>query len=354
MIFAHRASSPNSIRQTQQTRHIHWFFELLILPLSFALTLGPCLAQTNGSALRGSNPVTILVEELNKDSIACDISEGLIYRTIKYPFSAAKFTLVNLRSKVDAVVFYVNVATLYLDESDYCVSNISVSAEYDQTTQLEFSGRGVFSKLILWEKGKLIGSGRSHHEQQISQAIEAYAKEFVADWNLDNKAIELPEGFSAGPAPKIPDGLTAGPTGATKRPPEDRPSPASKRAAPSQAANPFADLIPKKFDTGTAKADATNPDAGTSAEVVRVKYRGPVSLAPFKCDAVTRSSFIERVCYDAANLYMLIDLTGAWYHYCEIDAGTVSNLMAADSMGRFYDQSIKGRFDCRTLRVPHY
>jgi hypothetical protein len=161
MIFAHRASSPNSIRQTQQTRHIHWFFELLILPLSFALTLGPCLAQTNGSALRGSN-------------------------------------------------------------------------------------------------------------------------------------------------------------------------------------------------TGTAKADATNPDAGTSAEVVRVKYRGPVSLAPFKCDAVTRSSFIERVCYDAANLYMLIDLTGAWYHYCEIDAGTVSNLMAADSMGRFYDQSIKGRFDCRTLRVPHY
>jgi KTSC domain len=79
-----------------------------------------------------------------------------------------------------------------------------------------------------------------------------------------------------------------------------------------------------------------------------------VSLAPFKCDAITRSSFIERVCYDRSNSYMVIDLSGTWYHYCEIDADTVSNLMAADSMGRFYNQSIKERFDCRTHRVPQY
>ncbi|TPV98594.1 MAG: hypothetical protein USCAAHI_01966 [Beijerinckiaceae bacterium] len=31
-------------------------------------------------------------------------------------------------------------------------------------------------------------------------------------------------------------------------------------------------------------------------QTVDVKYRGPVSLAPFACEAITRSSFIENVC----------------------------------------------------------
>ena len=113
--------------------------------------------------------------------------------------------------------------------------------------------------------------------------------------------------------------------------------------------DPYADLIPKADKAGTE--DLPKP---VVPEVVTVKYRGPVSLAPFNCDAITRSSFIERVCYDAANSYMLIDLSGTWYHYCEIDADTVSNLIAADPMGQFYNQSIKGRFDCRARRVPHY
>ena len=91
-----------------------------------------------------------------------------------------------------------------------------------------------------------------------------------------------------------------------------------------------------------------------AAETVDVKYRGNVDLAPFTCLAVTRSSFIQRVCYDRANEYMLISLNGTYYHYCEIDADTVSFLLNAPSMGRFYNASIKGNFDCRIHRVPQY
>jgi hypothetical protein len=90
------------------------------------------------------------------------------------------------------------------------------------------------------------------------------------------------------------------------------------------------------------------------AEDVWVKYRGSVNLGPFDCTGVTRSSFIRRVCYDQSNEYMLISLNGTYYHYCEIDAATVSSLLRAESMGRFYNASIKGRFDCRTHRVPPY
>jgi hypothetical protein len=88
------------------------------------------------------------------------------------------------------------------------------------------------------------------------------------------------------------------------------------------------------------------------AESAYVKYRGEVDLKPFQCTDIARSSFIRRVCYDARNDYMLISLNGTFYHYCEIDSGTVTALLNAPSMGRFYNTNIKGNFDCRVHQAP--
>jgi hypothetical protein len=98
--------------------------------------------------------------------------------------------------------------------------------------------------------------------------------------------------------------------------------------------------------------------ARAEAETVNVKYRGPVDLKPFTCTNMV-SSFVNRVCYDKANSYMLILLKNTWYHYCEIDAGTVTSLINAPSVGRYYNSNVKGTggdgpFDCRTHRVPPY
>ena len=87
--------------------------------------------------------------------------------------------------------------------------------------------------------------------------------------------------------------------------------------------------------------------------------RGPVDLTPFACTDTPRSSFVRRVCYDEKNNYMVIQLNNTYYHYCEIDQGTVDSLLAAHSMGRYYQSNIKGSgldgpFDCRTHRVPKY
>jgi hypothetical protein len=80
------------------------------------------------------------------------------------------------------------------------------------------------------------------------------------------------------------------------------------------------------------------------AETADVKYRGLVDLAPFKCVSIDRSSFIRRVCYDAANSYMIVKLNETYYHYCAIDNRTVDEFEAADSMGRFFNASIRGPF----------
>jgi hypothetical protein len=96
-----------------------------------------------------------------------------------------------------------------------------------------------------------------------------------------------------------------------------------------------------------------------TSETVDIKYRGIVDLSSFTCTDTPRSSFIQRVCYDEAQTYMLISLRGTYYHYCELPAATFDAFMAAPSMGRFYNQNIKGSgsdgpFDCRKHRTPQY
>jgi len=100
-------------------------------------------------------------------------------------------------------------------------------------------------------------------------------------------------------------------------------------------------------------------DGNAVAEMVDVKYRGPVDLSAFECTDTPRSSFVRRVCYDAEQSYMVIKLQGAYYHYCEIDEQTVAALLSADSIGRFFNAHIKGTgsdgpFDCRTHPAPSY
>jgi hypothetical protein len=99
--------------------------------------------------------------------------------------------------------------------------------------------------------------------------------------------------------------------------------------------------------------------AEVRSETVDVKYRGTVDLKPFACTDTPRSSFIQRVCYDKAQSYMLIDLRGIYYHYCELPAATFNAFVVAPSVGQFYNQNIKGSgsdgpFDCRTHRLPVY
>ena len=396
--------------------------QILAVCLSFSIV--PAAAQTQGNALRNMTAVEVLVESIDADSKACQLDGELIIRSIKYPFSSAKFKttdaesdtaklssiIKDMRSRFTAIfaseqrgettpedaakqsqaasdeydkeskeilnhlTFYVNILSLYSASTNSCVSDIDAEAYVTQHVNLEATGKTVSAEIKLWSSGGIIGSTRERHRQLLSQEIEDLAKQFVTAWNLDNKAASnsewpgtplnkaaplasefadlIPKAGKAGTdntSIDVPPGFTRGPPAAGS--PGVKPATAAdlpKGMPPLNAAsNPSA-------SSTLANSNAPKPDAKTEPEVVTVKYRGPVSLAPFKCDAVTRSSFIERVCYDAVNSYMLIDLTGTWYHYCEIDAGTVSNLMAANSMGQFYNQSIKGRFDCRTHLVPSY
>jgi len=88
------------------------------------------------------------------------------------------------------------------------------------------------------------------------------------------------------------------------------------------------------------------------AEIVDVKDRGAVDLAPFTCQDITRSSVISRVCYDSESRRMLVQRYAAYHQYCDLPKDTVDALLNAPSMGRFFKTNIEdaggdGPYGCR-------
>jgi hypothetical protein len=63
---------------------------------------------------------------------------------------------------------------------------------------------------------------------------------------------------------------------------------------------------------------------------------------------------VKRLCYDPRERYVIVNLTGTYYHYCEVPADVISGWKQAESMGQFYNTQVKGHFDCRVLHVPAY
>ena len=93
------------------------------------------------------------------------------------------------------------------------------------------------------------------------------------------------------------------------------------------------------------------------AETVMVKYHGPVVLDAFACTDVAERSDVTRVCYDAAEQYMVIRLKSTYYHYCTIDKATMQGLLAASPKREFFESRLRGSgsdgpFDCRTHPLP--
>jgi hypothetical protein len=91
-------------------------------------------------------------------------------------------------------------------------------------------------------------------------------------------------------------------------------------------------------------------------EKVDVGDRGAIDLAPFACTDTPRSTIVQRVCYDEARRYMLVNVGGAYRGYCDLPAATFSAFVAAPSMGQFYKQNIASSdrdapFSCRADRA---
>ena len=78
------------------------------------------------------------------------------------------------------------------------------------------------------------------------------------------------------------------------------------------------------------------------AETINVEQRGAVDLAPFVCQDITRSSLVNRVCYDAANRTMIVQLNSVYSLHCGVPEAARDSFLNAPSMGQYYNANIKG------------
>lgn len=84
-----------------------------------------------------------------------------------------------------------------------------------------------------------------------------------------------------------------------------------------------------------------------SAETVAVKYVGPVNLQSMSC-ANTSSSLVHRICYrESGGGIAIVLLRDTYYAYCGVPAAVMTGWLNSSSLGRYFNQNIKGVYDCR-------
>lgn len=89
------------------------------------------------------------------------------------------------------------------------------------------------------------------------------------------------------------------------------------------------------------------------SETVETGERRLVDLKTFECRDITRSTVLQRVCYDRTRQDLIVAAHGTYDRYCGVTADTVERLLGAPSMGQFFNQNIKrevtaGRYACET------
>ncbi len=77
-----------------------------------------------------------------------------------------------------------------------------------------------------------------------------------------------------------------------------------------------------------------------------------VDLGTFECRDITRSTVLQRVCYDRAQQDLVVGTSGGYDRYCSVPGAAVERLLGAPSMGQFFNQNIRReatgeRFGCR-------
>jgi hypothetical protein len=79
-----------------------------------------------------------------------------------------------------------------------------------------------------------------------------------------------------------------------------------------------------------------------TSEKVEVRGRGAVDLMTFDCRDINRSTVVQRVCYEAAQRYLLVEVRGAYQQFCNVPEETYAAFMVAPSMGSFFNRNVSG------------
>mgnify|MGYP001155946768 CR=1 FL=1 len=92
-------------------------------------------------------------------------------------------------------------------------------------------------------------------------------------------------------------------------------------------------------------------------DLVAVKYRDDLvdlTDSRFEKFIPEDQSLVRGLWYDMENKYLIIDLNGVYYHYCDLSEDTLLDLKTAGEIAEFYKNEIYETHDCRFGLIPQY
>lgn len=95
----------------------------------------------------------------------------------------------------------------------------------------------------------------------------------------------------------------------------------------------------------------------TAEKSVSIKYHKrqvDIDMSTFEYKSTAISSFIRGAWYDSSKNYLILKLKDTYYHFCRLDNKTWKAFKAAGSFGTYFNEKIKGKFDCIAGMAPNY
>lgn len=140
----------------------------------------PTAAQTIDNKLKNVERMALTFEPFDVDSAKCGVEEGRLTAAL-----GREAKTIPVRFDGSAYVFQVTVATLA--RPTICFTSADISVYRFGKVRLTGEKREVHAKVIIWENGRILGSGPKCHGREVARAMAQLMKEFIGDWRRDNE-----------------------------------------------------------------------------------------------------------------------------------------------------------------------
>jgi hypothetical protein len=148
------------------------------------LNASSAMAEYDKKQLSGATTYTLFPG--SQDKKRCPFSEDDIKRAFNYPISSSKL------KESEYGDLYVNISIQTMEvlmggEIVGCVAYIDFEAIASLITNIVYNNKRAFFKSELYSDKTMLISGKSGMNKMISESIEEFTKEFITQYNLDNK-----------------------------------------------------------------------------------------------------------------------------------------------------------------------
>jgi hypothetical protein len=148
---------------------------MAIKKILFILVILLTSSIVSAQVLRGVGEITILIEDLDRDAIRCNLSKDMIDASIRLPLSNSKIRIVKNDTYPDSYL-YANV--IAIDAGSTCQIYVELAYQKYVKTEKKY---GQF-----WRKNVLIGATKSNSPKIVGDDLESFTKQFLSAWLVDN------------------------------------------------------------------------------------------------------------------------------------------------------------------------